>query len=308
MEVRNAMVIFSLPNVLLRGIDASLGNILTRSMSLPSHRLRHHATSRDLETSTINTKWKGFTTEDGKGMGKGETIFEEPESVDTGWLNEYGEMTPPASVWVSTSEEEIDHDAKLPQGTRKSPSTSSYRRSEEQMVEDMRRSKSSRTSAEIDDDVRWSQGTKGSSKTSRSCRSQEQRAEDVRRSKGSGMSNERYSQRSRKSEEQRAVDMRRSKDSGMSNYSQRSRVNMRRSQDSRMSDERMERYSQRSRKSEEQRAEDVRWSKDSRMSDESLRSAQVRIASEKMVEELRIADEKLTRVRDGRGYQDCNLL
>jgi hypothetical protein len=80
---------------------------------------------------------------------------------------------------------------------------------------------------------------------------------------------------------------------------------MRRSQDSRMSDER---YFQGSRRSEKQRAENVRRSKDSRMFDESLRSAQVRIAAEKMVEELRIADERLARVRDGRGYQDCNLL
>jgi hypothetical protein len=127
-------------------------------------------------------------TEDGKEMGKEETIFEEPESADMGWLNEYGEITPPASVWISTSEEEIDHDPKLSQGTRKSSSTSSYRKSEEQKVEDMRRSK------------------------------------------------------------------------------------------------------------------------DSGMSDESLRSAQVRIAAQQMVEELRIADEILARVRDGRGYQDCNVL
>jgi hypothetical protein len=183
----------------------------------------------------INTKWKGLMTKDGKGRGKGETIFEEPESVDMGWLNKYREMTPPASVWVSTSEEEIDHDARLSQGARRSSSTS------------------------------------------RSRRSEEQRAEDVRRSKDSGVSDERYSQRSQKSEEQRTVDMRRSRDSGMSDYSQRSRVNMRRPQDA-------------------------------RMSDESLRPAQKRITAEKWIEELRVADEKLARVRNGRGYKDCNLL
>jgi hypothetical protein len=91
----------------------------------------------------------------------------------------------------------------------------------------------------------------------------------------------------------------------MSDYSQRSRVNMRRSQDSRMSNEK---YSQGSRRSEDQRAEDVRRSKDSRMSDESLRSAQARIATEKWIEELGIADERLARVRNGQGYKDCNLL
>jgi hypothetical protein len=63
-----------------------------------------------------------------------------------------------------------------------------------------------------------------------------------------------------------------------------------------------------SRRSEDQRAEDVRRSKDSRMSDESLRSAQARIATEKWIEELGIADERLARVRNGQGYKDCNLL
>jgi hypothetical protein len=121
-------------------------------------------------------------------VGKGEMIFEEPESVDMGWLNEYGEMTPPTSVWVSASEEEIDHDARLSQGARKSSNTSKPRRSEEQRLEDVRRPK------------------------------------------------------------------------------------------------------------------------DSRMSDESLRSAQARIAAEKWIEELRIADERLARVRNGQGYKDCNLL
>jgi hypothetical protein len=182
-------------------------------------------------------------------VGRGETIFEEPESVDMGWLNEYGEMTPPASVWVSTPEEEIEHDARLSQGARKSSDTSRSRRSEEQRFEDVRRSKDSWTSGEIDHYARWSQGTKTSSNTSRS----------------------------RRSEEQRTADIRRSKDSGMSGYSQRSRVNMRRSQDS-------------------------------RMSDESLRSAEARIAAEKWIEELRIADERLARVRNGQGYRDCNLL
>jgi hypothetical protein len=52
-------------------------------------------------------------------------------------------MTPPASVWVSTSEEEIDHDARLSQGARKSSNTSTPRRSEEQRAEDVRRSKDS---------------------------------------------------------------------------------------------------------------------------------------------------------------------
>jgi hypothetical protein len=80
MEVRNAIVTISLPNVLQRGIDASLGHILTRSMSLQSYRPRYHAPSRDLEASTVNMKWKGIMT----AVGKGETIFSEPESVDMG--------------------------------------------------------------------------------------------------------------------------------------------------------------------------------------------------------------------------------
>lgn len=203
--MRNSMVIITLPNVLLRGIDASLGHILVRSTSLPSDMPREHAaSSRDFETSTVDTTWKGIMTE----LGKGETIFEEPESVDMrGWKG-HGKVIPPANIWPRTSAEEVDNAA---------------RRSEELRTVNVRRS---------------------------------------RAYKDSRMSDE----RTPGSEEQRAIDVRRSCASV----------------DSRTSDGRNSRGS--------------------------AHSAQLRIAAEKKAIELRRADERLARVRDGRGYIDYNVI